>query len=152
MCFCLCCTSISICFWIIFTYKLRPSLEAQLQGTTQDHLQIFNIEMKAKMKSYQMPEQVTVVYKYTCTVKCKLMSDKDNLVNPCGMTLFHVQVVFWKWITPKLLGLVTQTSVYHWSIEGRIRINCNSSQLWFSAAFSSLCIVVQCNCSFSANC
>ncbi|XP_062112195.1 clathrin heavy chain 1-like isoform X2 [Humulus lupulus] len=28
-------------------------------------------------------------------------------------------VVFWKWITPKLLGLVTQTSVYHWSIEGK---------------------------------
>ncbi|XP_061364496.1 clathrin heavy chain 1-like, partial [Gastrolobium bilobum] len=28
------------------------------------------------------------------------------------------QVVFWKWISPKLLGLVTQTSVYHWSIEG----------------------------------
>ncbi|XLR37495.1 hypothetical protein HN51_024244 [Arachis hypogaea] len=60
------------------------ALKAQLQGTTQDHLQIFNIEMKAKVKSYQMPEQV----------------------------------VFWKWITPKLLGLVTQTSVYHWSIEG----------------------------------
>lgn len=32
--------------------------EAQLPGTTQDHLQIFNIEMKAKMKSHQMPEQV----------------------------------------------------------------------------------------------
>ncbi|XP_077251138.1 clathrin heavy chain 2-like [Tasmannia lanceolata] len=60
------------------------ALKAQLAGTTQDHLQIFNIEMKLKMKSYQMPEQV----------------------------------VFWKWITPKLLGLVTQTSVYHWSIEG----------------------------------
>ncbi|KAJ6350385.1 hypothetical protein OIU78_006534 [Salix suchowensis] len=60
------------------------SFEAQLPGTTQDHLQIFNIEMKAKMKSYQMPEQI----------------------------------VFWKWITPKMLGLVTQTSVYHWSIEG----------------------------------
>ncbi|KAG6533335.1 hypothetical protein ZIOFF_007202 [Zingiber officinale] len=28
------------------------------------------------------------------------------------------QVVFWKWITPKMLGVVTQTSVYHWSIEG----------------------------------
>ncbi|KAB2037466.1 hypothetical protein E1A91_D03G079600v1 [Gossypium mustelinum] len=56
---------------------------AQLSGTTQDHLQIFNIEMKAKMKSHQMPEQV----------------------------------VFWKWISPKMLGLVTQTSVYHWSIE-----------------------------------
>ncbi|PPR96846.1 hypothetical protein GOBAR_AA23821 [Gossypium barbadense] len=56
----------------------------QLPGTTQDHLQIFNIEQKAKIKSHQMPEQV----------------------------------VFWKWISPKLLGLVTQTSVYHWSIEG----------------------------------
>ncbi|GMP69449.1 hypothetical protein CsSME_00028710 [Camellia sinensis var. sinensis] len=60
------------------------ALKAQLPGTTQDHLQIFNIEMKAKMKSHQMPEQVA----------------------------------FWKWITPKMLGLVTQTSVYHWSIEG----------------------------------
>eukprot|EP01018_Ginkgo_biloba_P000169 Gb_33029 [translate_table: standard] len=56
----------------------------QIPGTTQDHLQIFNIEMKAKMKSYQMPEQV----------------------------------VFWKWITPKMLGLVTQNAVYHWSLEG----------------------------------
>ncbi|KAF5736560.1 Clathrin heavy chain 1 [Tripterygium wilfordii] len=60
------------------------ALKAQLPGTTQDHLQIFNIEMKAKVKSHQMPEQI----------------------------------VFWKWITPKMLGLVTQTSVYHWSIEG----------------------------------
>ncbi|PKA50598.1 Clathrin heavy chain 1 [Apostasia shenzhenica] len=60
------------------------ALKAQVPGTTQDHLQIFNIEMKAKIKSHQMPEQV----------------------------------VFWKWITPKMLGLVTQTSVFHWSIEG----------------------------------
>ncbi|KAK8955806.1 Clathrin heavy chain 2 [Platanthera guangdongensis] len=60
------------------------ALKAQLPGTTQDHLQIFNIEMKAKMKSHQMPEQI----------------------------------VFWKWITPKMLGLVTQTSVYHWALEG----------------------------------
>ncbi|XP_024023044.1 clathrin heavy chain 1 [Morus notabilis] len=60
------------------------ALKAQVQGTNQDHLQIFNIELKTKLKSHLMPEQV----------------------------------VFWKWITPKLLGLVTQTSVYHWSIEG----------------------------------
>ncbi|XP_062203739.1 clathrin heavy chain 1-like isoform X1 [Phragmites australis] len=60
------------------------ALKAQIPGTTQDHLQIFNIEAKTKIKSHQMPEQV----------------------------------VFWKWITPKLLGLVTQQSVYHWSIEG----------------------------------
>ena len=31
---------------------------AQVPGTTQDHLQIFNIEAKAKLKSHQMPEQV----------------------------------------------------------------------------------------------
>ncbi|KAJ8437950.1 hypothetical protein Cgig2_031466 [Carnegiea gigantea] len=32
------------------------ALKAQLPGTTQDHLQIFNIEAKAKIKSHQMPE------------------------------------------------------------------------------------------------
>ncbi|KVI04842.1 Armadillo-type fold [Cynara cardunculus var. scolymus] len=71
-------------FFTFITNAWCNFLQAQLPGTTQDHLQIFNIEMKAKMKSYQMPEQV----------------------------------VFWKWITPKMLGMVTQTSVYHWSIEG----------------------------------
>ncbi|CAL9044685.1 unnamed protein product [Musa banksii] len=60
------------------------ALKAQLQGSTQDHLQIFNIDQKTKIKSHQMPEQV----------------------------------VFWKWINLKMLGIVTQTSVYHWSIEG----------------------------------
>ncbi|KAG5064119.1 hypothetical protein JHK85_005302 [Glycine max] len=60
------------------------ALKAQVPGTTQDHLQVFNIETKAKMKSHQMKEQV----------------------------------VFWKWITPNTLGIVTQTSVYHWSVEG----------------------------------
>ncbi|KAJ8446184.1 hypothetical protein Cgig2_015955 [Carnegiea gigantea] len=34
------------------------ALKAQLPGTTQDHLQIFNIEAKAKIKSHQMPELV----------------------------------------------------------------------------------------------
>lgn len=39
-----------------------PNFKAQLPGTTQDHLQIFNIEMKAKVKSHQMPEQVTAIH------------------------------------------------------------------------------------------
>jgi len=60
------------------------ALKAMVAGTTTDHLQIFNLEMKAKMKSYQLPEQV----------------------------------VFWKWITSARLGLVTQTSVFHWDMEG----------------------------------
>lgn len=27
-------------------------------------------------------------------------------------------VVFWKWINVNTLGLVTEASVYHWSMEG----------------------------------
>ncbi|XP_026660314.2 clathrin heavy chain 1-like [Phoenix dactylifera] len=56
------------------------ALKAKLPGTTRDHIQIFNIEAKVKIKSHKIPKQV----------------------------------VFWKWITSK----ITQTSVYHWSIEG----------------------------------
>ncbi|XP_039752546.1 clathrin heavy chain isoform X2 [Pararge aegeria] len=47
-------------------------------------LQIFNIEMKSKMKAHTMTEDV----------------------------------VFWKWISPNTLALVTKMSVYHWSMEG----------------------------------
>lgn len=51
---------------------------------TQKTLQIFNIEMKSKMKAHTMSEDV----------------------------------IFWKWISPNTLALVTETSVYHWSMEG----------------------------------
>ena len=47
-------------------------------------LQIFNMELKAKMKAHNMAEDV----------------------------------VFWKWLTPALVGLVTDQCVYHWTIEG----------------------------------
>lgn len=63
------------------------ALKAAVAGSAADHLQIFNLELKSKMKSHQMPEQV----------------------------------VFWKWLTPALMGLVTATAVYHWSIEARAR-------------------------------
>ncbi|MED6217944.1 hypothetical protein PIB30_022404 [Stylosanthes scabra] len=65
------------------------ALKAPVPGTTQDHLQVFNIEMKAKMKSRQMTEQV----------------------------------VFWKWITPNMIGIVTPKET------------CSSS-LWISAVVS----------------
>ena len=61
------------------------ALKAAVTGSAADHLQIFNIELKSKMKSHQMAEQV----------------------------------VFWKWLSPALMGLVTATAVYHWSIEVR---------------------------------
>ncbi|CBY36375.1 unnamed protein product [Oikopleura dioica] len=47
-------------------------------------LQIFNMELKAKMKAHNMTEEV----------------------------------VFWKWITPSIVGLVTDAACYHWTIEG----------------------------------
>ncbi|KAJ6238519.1 clathrin heavy chain [Anaeramoeba flamelloides] len=47
-------------------------------------LQIFNIELRSKMKSYQIEEEVK----------------------------------FWKWISVNQIVLVTNNSVFHWSIEG----------------------------------
>ena len=47
-------------------------------------LQIFNLELRAKMKSHNMP----------------------------------APVVYWKWIAPNAIALVTATTVFHWSIEG----------------------------------
>ena len=47
-------------------------------------LQIFNIEMKSKMKAHVMTDDV----------------------------------IFWKWISLATIALVTETSVYHWSMEG----------------------------------
>ncbi|KAG9334025.1 hypothetical protein JZ751_009257 [Albula glossodonta] len=47
-------------------------------------LQIFNIEMKSKMKAHTMTEEV----------------------------------MFWKWISVNTVALVTETAVYHWSMEG----------------------------------
>lgn len=49
-------------------------------------LQIFNIEMKSKMKAHTMNEDV----------------------------------VFWKWINVNTIALVTETAVFHWSMEGMI--------------------------------
>ena len=33
-------------------------------------------------------------------------------------TTMNEDVVFWKWISPETLGLVTDTSVYHWNVFG----------------------------------
>ena len=63
----------------IFT-ALFPSL---LAGK---NLQIFNIEMKSKMKAHQMTDDV----------------------------------IFWKWINLNTIALVTETTVYHWSMEGEL--------------------------------
>uniref|UniRef100_A0A1B6DTY8 Clathrin heavy chain n=1 Tax=Clastoptera arizonana TaxID=38151 RepID=A0A1B6DTY8_9HEMI len=50
----------------------------------QKTLQIFNIEMKSKMKAHTMTDDV----------------------------------IFWKWISLNTLVLVTETTVFHWSMEG----------------------------------
>ncbi|XP_045454128.1 clathrin heavy chain [Melitaea cinxia] len=60
------------------------ALKGKAGVEAQKTLQIFNIEMKSKMKAHTMTEDV----------------------------------VFWKWISPNTLALVTKLSVYHWSMEG----------------------------------
>ena len=50
----------------------------------QKTLQIFNIEMKSKMKAHTMVDDV----------------------------------IFWKWISENMIALVTETTVYLWSMEG----------------------------------
>ncbi|KAJ3123689.1 hypothetical protein HK100_011525 [Physocladia obscura] len=47
-------------------------------------LQIFNMELRAKIKAHNM----------------------------------HEDIVFWKWVSLTVVGLVTERSVYHWSMEG----------------------------------
>lgn len=58
----------------------RPRAEPNASCAAERQLQIFNIELKQKVKSHTM----------------------------------HEDVVFWKWITPTTLGIVTNTAVYHW--------------------------------------
>ena len=47
-------------------------------------LQIFNIELRSRTKTYNMTEDC----------------------------------IFWKWVSVNTIGIVTEISVYHWSIEG----------------------------------
>ncbi|KAM7502761.1 hypothetical protein LguiB_001665 [Lonicera macranthoides] len=49
-------TAITIIMLSVYSHLPFFSIP-QLQGTTSDHVQIFNIELKAKMKSHCMPEQ-----------------------------------------------------------------------------------------------
>lgn len=72
---------ILICLLLLFFISLFFSL---LYVASGKNLQIFNIEMKSRMKSHTMTEDVT----------------------------------FWKWISLNTLVLVTETSVFHWSMEG----------------------------------
>lgn len=67
------------------------ALKATVPSVTGDSLQIFNLDTKSKMKSFQITQPV----------------------------------VFWKWITPSKLGLVTATSVYHWDMN--VRTSCRRS-------------------------
>ncbi|XP_063226096.1 clathrin heavy chain isoform X2 [Bacillus rossius redtenbacheri] len=60
------------------------ALKGKAGVEAQKTLQIFNIEMKSKMKAHTMTEDV----------------------------------IFWKWVSLNTLALVTETSVYHWSMEG----------------------------------
>lgn len=44
-------------------------------------------------------------------------------------TTMNEDVVFWKWITVNTLGLVTESCIYHWSMEGKLTDEASLS--WF---------------------
>jgi hypothetical protein len=48
------------------------------------NLQIYNLEMKTKMKA----------------------------------TVLEQAIVFWRWLDPKTIAIVTETAVLHWSMDG----------------------------------
>jgi clathrin heavy chain len=66
---------------VVLTSWYHASAPGRIAG---HQLQIFNIELKSKIKSHTMTEDVA----------------------------------FWKWISPTIVGIVTDTAVFHWSIEG----------------------------------
>jgi clathrin heavy chain len=51
---------------------------------TSNQLQIYNLDMRSKMREYTMKEDI----------------------------------LFWKWISPNTIAIVTENCVYHWSIDG----------------------------------
>jgi clathrin heavy chain len=57
---------------------------ASTPGTTENNLQIYNLEMKTRMKA----------------------------------TTINQSVVFWKWLDPKTVAIVSDSAVYHWSMDG----------------------------------
>ena len=62
-----------------------------------------------------------------------------EITNHC----LHIQpVVFWKWITPSKLGLVTATSVFHWDISVCL---CGVPWRFNHDACKSLCLVQGCS-------
>lgn len=73
---------IEVELWAIEVRKYFLTITVSISA--QKTLQIFNIEMKSKMKAYTTNEDV----------------------------------VFWKWISLNTLALVTDSYVYHWSMEG----------------------------------
>ena len=80
------------------------ALKAAVAGTTTDHLQIFNLGAPGG------PARAAPVRSRTPTraeLKAKMKSH-----------VMSESVVYWKWLSPSLMGLVTATSVYHWTIEG----------------------------------
>ena len=67
-----------------YTWESANVLPSHALFAAQKTLQIFNIEMKSKMKAHTMVDDV----------------------------------IFWKWISENMIALVTETTVYHWSMEG----------------------------------
>jgi hypothetical protein len=100
----------------------RHPLLTQTHHTAQRTLQIFNLDLKAKMKSHVMHEGESVD---NFSLGFLRWSSSQSLVVPAKIATLSfartetgVDVQFWRWINPSTIALVTETAVYHWGIEG----------------------------------
>lgn len=79
-----------------------------VSGLAGKNIQIFNIEMKSKMKAHQMTDEI----------------------------------MFWKWVNLNTIALVTETSVYHWSMEGMLCEVCVCVCICMRYACMHVCLYV----------
>ena len=77
-----------------------------------NYLQIFNMEMKSKMKSHQLTDPV----------------------------------IFWKWISPAAVAMVTGSAVFHWSMEGAPAASAPPSFPPGRASRRAGCTALTCSC------
>lgn len=89
------------------------------RATARNQLQIFNIEMKSKVKSYTMPEGQEI--KHWCAPHSRAHGTRGGrggrILRPGSRRLRRARPRR-RWISTKEIALVTQAAVFHWSMDG----------------------------------
>jgi clathrin heavy chain len=109
------------------------ALKAAVAGSATDHLQIFNLEVRrfiptrlrvlpgprGRVTSSQAAPDAGRAREDVAVTGAELYPLRPQLKTKLQSHEMPEAIVFWKWLTPSLIGLVTANSVYHWSLEVR---------------------------------